>query len=128
MSAATTPLALLIAEQKADDTYWITTRRGEVSLDAPWKDGTVGSELVGRDPWELVDAAIDLSLDPGELAYAGDVYDAFRPKRGCVLTDPRDTDHGTVNAYVNRKCRCEGCRAAMAQYMRAYRAERKAAA
>jgi hypothetical protein len=126
-------LERLILEQEADDIYWVRPQDSGVSLDMSYMsqvhDGPprLVGEMVGRDPWDLVDAAIDLGLDPTELAFAGDLVDCLQPRRGDVLTDPRNTDHGTINAYANAKCRCLKCRAANAQYMRDYRAARKAA-
>lgn len=34
--------------------------------------------------------------------------------------------HGTMTGYVNRGCRCDECKAANTEYMRDYRAARKA--
>lgn len=31
------------------------------------------------------------------------------------------SEHGTVSAYIKQHCRCEPCRQAMSDYMRAYR-------
>ena len=119
-------LERLIAEQEADDTHYVDSRGSQVSLDAPWAGGTVGSEVIGRDPWELVDDAVDLGLDPTELAFRGSLAD-LRPHRS-AFANTGETIHGTANAYTNQKCRCEVCSAAWAKYMREYRASRKAAA
>lgn len=34
---------------------------------------------------------------------------------------PSPIEHGTYTTYTNRKCRCEECRNAAAEYMRTYR-------
>lgn len=120
-------LDLLIREQAADDTHRQDHEtRGGVSLDAPASGGTVGSEYVGYDPWELVDDCIDLGLDPAEVAYSGPIVEEMPRRRGDVLTDPQSLPHGTKNGYVNHKCRCPHCTTAWNEYMAAYRA-RKAA-
>jgi len=31
--------------------------------------------------------------------------------------DPSDPRHGTTNGYINFLCRCDGCKAAQAEYM-----------
>jgi hypothetical protein len=132
-------LELLIAEQEHDErrSSWADTPPWQWSLDAPstaadGMSGTVGADLVGRDPWELVDSAIDLGLDPGEVAYSGDIVDSTPPSRGLLrgrgLIDSRSIPHGTAGGYQNHKCRCIPCTNAWATYKRERRAARKAAA
>jgi len=128
-------LALLIQEQADDDTSYASTERGrEWSLDAPAPGsdgGSVGDEMVGRDPWSLVDDAIDLGLDPTEVAYAGDIVDSI-PSRGGLfgggLVDPNAIPHATAGAYQNHKCRCVPCTKAWATYKRERRAAKRAEA
>ena len=114
-------LEYLIAEQAADDTYRLDPRGGDISLDA-------AADAIGYDPWDLVDAAIDLGLEPAEVAYAGELVNTLRPRRGDILVDPSKTPHGTHNAYRNYKCRCPKCRAAWAAYVRERRAAQRLAA
>lgn len=122
-------LELLIAEQERDDTSFISTPTMQVSLDAPvlGTDGpsTVGAEFVGRDPWELVDAAIDLGLDPAEVAYSGTLVDHVS-QRGEALADPRKIAHGTLHGYTRQKCKCARCKGAMAAWKKQRRAELRA--
>ena len=123
-------LELLMQEQAADDTPYLTTPGWQVSLDAPVDDGhgtasSVGAEMVGRDPWPLVEAAVDLRLDPAELAYAGDLVDYLPPRRGEALSDPRKIPHGTAGGYTNHKCKCSRCRGAYAALRRQGRAARR---
>lgn len=121
-------LDLLIAEQEADDTHRAHVPAAQVSLDAPvtdrtggYDEGTVGSELLGYDPWGLVDAAIDLNIDPSALAYSGDLVSGIR------LPGLVDVRHGTLTGYRKQGCRCPKCRKANSEHVAAYRA-RKAAA
>lgn len=44
-----------------------------------------------------------------------------------MLADPSDPRHGTMNGYVNRRCRCDRCRDANAAYQRQRRAVRYSA-
>ncbi len=39
-----------------------------------------------------------------------------------TITPIREPEHGTLYRYVDRKCRCDECRAANAAYSREYRA------
>lgn len=128
-------LERLVLEQAYDEarSSWADTPAWQWSLDSPAVEGgTVGADLVGRDPWELVDAAIDLGLDPSEVAYSGDVLDATPPSRGLLrgqgLIDVGAIPHGTAGAYQNHKCRCSPCTIGWATYKRTRRALRKAAA
>lgn len=45
--------------------------------------------------------------------------------RRAAIANWTPLEHGTVVGYVSRKCRCDECRAAMRDYMRAYRAARR---
>jgi hypothetical protein len=122
-------LELLISEQRADDTHYVDVPGSQVSLDSPapsGEGGTIGDEMIGRDPWDLVDACIDLGLEPAEVAFSGDLVDNMPLRRGGVLTDPRKINHGTINGYTNHKCKCAHCRGAWAKYLREYRAARRA--
>ena len=122
-------LEYLIADQAADDTARLSTPGGQVSLNAT----TVGpggvllevQELIEYDPWELVDAAIDLALDPGEVAYRGPVTSHLRRRRGDTLVDPRKIPHGTPGGYQNHGCRLVCCRTAWAEYTRDRRAAKR---
>jgi hypothetical protein len=123
-------LELLIREQTTDDTHYVDVPGSQVSLDAPapsGEGGTIGDELIGYDPWDLVDAVVDLELDPAAVAYSGPLVDHMPLRRGTVLTDPRKTPHGTAGAYQNHKCRCPRCRSAWATYVRERRAAQRAA-
>ena len=126
-------LDLLFQEQFEDDTPYVDTPSWQVSLDAPVSSGvgpasTVGAEFIGYDPWDLVDGAIELGLDPAEVAYRGDIISHLHPRRGDVLTDPRKIPHGTAGGYTNHKCRCTRCRAAYAALRREGRARARATA
>lgn len=144
MSTATRParapltpeqeLELLVAAQEADDTHRIQTPNSswQVSLDAPDPngEGSIGAELVGRDPWGLVDDCIDLGLDPSEVAYSGELVDTVPSGRGLLgggLIDATQIPHGTAGGYQNHKCRCIPCTNAWATYKRERRAAKKAA-
>jgi hypothetical protein len=71
-------VAQLVAEQRADDgpRQWLEHRRS-ISLDTPAtnengnESGTVGTKLIGYDPWDAIDDALDVGLDPLETP---DVY------------------------------------------------------
>ena len=151
MSAVLTPqqeLEQLVAEQQADDTFYVVRPHGEISLDSPSPsgEGTIGTELVGydpwddvdealdnaellgRDPWALVDAAIDAHVDPVEVAYGGEIVSFLRPRRGDVLLDPQSIVHGTIAAYRNRGCRCVDCKAANTRHVSEWRARKRAEA
>jgi hypothetical protein len=125
-------LELLIREQEADDTHYVDVPGWQVSLDASapsGEGGTIGDELIGRDPWELVDSAIDLGLNPAPLAYSGDLVDSMPPRRGLLvggLIDPLNIPHATAGGYQNHKCRCVPCTAAWATYKRERRVARRA--
>jgi hypothetical protein len=130
-------LERLVAEQEADDTHYQITSgtayEWQVSLDAlaPTGDGgTIGAELVGRDPWDLVDACIDIGLDPAEVAYSGDISHTLPRRRGLLagggLIDPTQIPHATAGGYQNHKCRCRPCKTAWATYSRERRAARRA--
>lgn len=124
-------LAQLISEQAADDTHWVNTPRWQVSLDATapsGEGGTIGEELLGRDPWSLVDACIDLGLDPAEVAYSGELVSHLRPRRGEGLADGQNIRHGTIYGYRRQECRCPKCRAAQAAHVAEYRARKRAEA
>lgn len=127
-------LELLIAEQAAGDTHYVDTPGWQVSLDAnapSGEGGSIGGELVGRDPWDLVDAALDLGLDPAEVAFSGDLIDALPHRRGLLvggLIDATQIPHATAGGYQNHRCRCIPCTTAWATYSRERRAAKKAAA
>lgn len=100
-------LELLIAEQHADDTYYVDRHEGEISLDAPSPDGhsTLG-DMIGVD-------------EDGELivffsAHSGTAFDTQR------------SQHGSLYGYRRLGCRCAPCKRANATYMREYRAARRA--
>ena len=100
-------LELLIAEQQADDTYYVDRREGEVSLDAPSPDGKSSlGDLIGVD-------------EDGELI----VF--FRPYSDTAF-DTQKSQHGTLYGYRRLGCRCVPCKRANACYMREYRAARRA--
>lgn len=100
-------LELLIAEQQADDTYYVDRPAGEISLDAPAPsgDGTLG-DLVGYD-------------DSGELVCFAPVPRASSPIGNAG-------QHGTIYAYMRLRCRCAPCTDANSSYMRMYRARKRA--
>lgn len=51
-------------------------------------------------------------------------YECYR--RWWRINTDMPIKHGTYSAYVNRKCRCELCRAAKRDYAAAYRERTKA--
>jgi hypothetical protein len=106
-------LELLIAEQQADDVYFVRKPLGEISLEAPAPGGFEGS----------VSDYIGLEFD----------FDAFDPDASGEVVSylPRSEEslfavgfpHGTFNAYNNHKCRCTKCKSFFADYRRRKRAE-----
>lgn len=100
-------MELLEREQKADDTYFVDRKEGEISLDAPAPNGLgkVG-DLLGRD-------------EEGQI-----VCFMALPANG--IFDP--SAHGSLYAYQRLGCRCNKCKGARAEYQRNYRAAQKRAA
>lgn len=101
-------LELLIAEQQADDTYFIDRPAGEISLDAPSPDGrSTISDLIGVDE-------------------EGNLVVFFRPHSDTAF-DVQKMQHGTIYGYRRLRCRCFRCTTAQAIAVADYRARRKAA-
>ena len=99
-------LELLIAEQKADDTYFVDRPSFVLSLDAPSPsgDGAIG-DLIGRD-------------EEGDLISFVGSAPAFAPD----TTIP----HGNRGRYTKYGCRCRPCKAANSAFIREYRKGRRA--
>jgi hypothetical protein len=99
-------LELLIAEQQADDTFFVDRPAGEISLDAPAPngEGTIG-DMIGYD-------------EEGELA-------VFMPLPPASSPIGNASQHGTIYAYKRLECRCVPCKAANAAYLAAYRKRRR---
>lgn len=98
-------LELLIAEQQADDTYFIDRPSHIISIDAPAPngEGTIG-DLIGYDPdTEELITAFPLPPTP-PMANA--------------------SQHGSIYAYARLKCRCRPCKDAKATYEREKRQQR----
>lgn len=100
-------LELLIAEQKADDTYFIDRPAGEISIDAPAPngEGTIG-DMIGYD-------------EEGELV-------VFMPLPPTSSPIGNASQHGTIYAYARLKCKCRPCKNAKAAYERERRRKRAA--
>ena len=81
-------LALLIAEQRADDTNFVQPEAGCVSIDAV-------KDYIAQD-----DKGRPVSL--------------LRNERGTVLQSNSAPWHGTVGGYRNHGCKCVRCKAAKA--------------
>lgn len=105
-------LALLIAEQRADDTHVIRPERGHENDARLDTTGLVGNR----------------NLSMYDLVEQGD--DGCRlnipPTKGRVLVGGKigGFQHGTLNGYNNHRCKCLECKAAKAAYMRERRARR----
>lgn len=120
-------LELLIAEQQADDTYFIDRPSHIISLDAPAPhgEGAIG-DLIGFDPWPAIDSMIDAGLDPLDYDLDSDELLVMLPLPATPpLADV--SQHGTIYAYRRLRCRCVPCTAAQAKAVREYRASRKRA-
>lgn len=95
-------LELLIAEQQADDTHIIRKPLNELSLDAPAPGGLgLVSDFIGVD-------------EDGEII-------SFLPREEGLIAGSK-IPHGTRGGYTNYRCRCNPCRSANAEYVRARRA------